>query len=265
VSAQVLQEPSPIDWREIIAGKDAVPRDEDAQCLRPRRELGLGKAILIAAGIEILAGIVVALILAWQHPHRHAQSSAAPLHVHLVATASHSSRASAQGARYRNPSVGRAGGRTRSAKAHVSGGKAGVPTAASANTGLEISRAAAQGRRQGSEHIRLNADCASTQEGCLNARELRRYLQRLHVLLQQRLSALVRRDLPLGSGPVVLRFVGNPAGGEPNRVDVFEAPTGSDAGRQLRLTLQGMALPPYPAGLGDRRLSFKVALHSGGH
>ncbi|MEJ2479726.1 MAG: hypothetical protein P8Y78_06025 [Acidihalobacter sp.] len=266
MSAQLLHEQPTIDWREVIAGKDAMPRGDEGPGSRGRRELGLGKAIVIAAGIEILAGVLVALILAWPHPHHHKRSRSTPLQVHLVSTAVHAPRHAAQGANRKNPSAGRQGSRSQADKAHVSGGSAaGVVAAVSASKGLTISRISdASSRKKGGAHIRLNADCVSAQAGCLNERELRRYLQRLHAILQQRLAGLVKRDLPLGSESVVLRFVGNPGGGHPARIDVLQAPAASDAGRRLRLALQDVPLPPYPKGLGGRALSFKVALHAGG-
>ncbi len=267
VSAQLLQEPSSIDWREVIAGKDMLPRSDHrpGRRSRGRGELGLGTAIVIAAGIEILAGVLVALILAWPHPHHHKQAPAAPLQVHLVTAAVHAPRHPAQGAKRRNPSAGRPGTQSRAGKTPVPGGAAaGVVAAVSASKGLEISHVSVSANRKGAGHVRLNADCTPAQSGCLNQRELRRYLERLHAVLQQRLADLVKRDLPLGSEQVVLRFVGNPGGGEPARIDVLRAPAGSDAGRQLRLALQSVPLPPYPAGLGAKALSFKVALHAGG-
>ena len=175
----------------------------------------------------------------------------------------HASRLAASGARYRNPSAGRPGVPSSAGKTHTPGGTAGAAAAATGGAGIEIARTV-PGRQKNAGHIRLNADCASAQPGCLNAVALHRYLDRLHAILQQRLAAMIKRDMPLGSGPVVLRFVGNPAGGEPGRVDVLDAPADSNAGRQLRLALQGASLPPYPSGLGDHSLSFKVALRAGG-
>jgi hypothetical protein len=264
VSAQVYQDLPSVDWREVIAGPDAVFLPGNGT-ERPggRRELGLVKAIVIAAFIEILFGIVVSLILTWPHPHQHEQSRANSLQVHLVAAPPHAPHLATNGAKYRNPSAGRPGAQSKSGKAHTAGGSAGVAAAVTDSRGIEIARAV-PGRRKDSGHIRLNADCASAQQGCLNVLALHRYLDRLHAILQQRLAALIKRDMPLGSGPVVLRFVVNPAGGEPGRVDVLDAPVGSNAGRQLGLALQGASLPPYPSGLGSRALSFKVALRPGG-
>ena len=264
MSAQAFQTSPSVDWREVIAGKEAafLP-GKDVPRPGGRRELGLGKAIVIAGFIEILFGIVVSLILAWPHPHRHGQSRATTLQVHLVTAPIHASRLAASGARYRNPSAGRPGVQSSSGKTHTPGGSAGAAAAVTGGTGIEIARTV-PGRQKNAGHIRLNADCASAQPSCLNVVALHRYLDRLHAILQQRLAAMIKRDMPLGSGPVVLRFVGNPAGGEPGRVDVLDAPADSNAGRQLRLALQGASLPPYPSGLGTRALAFKVALRAGG-
>lgn len=264
MSAQILQDSPSLDWREVIAGQDAVFLPGN-RVVRPGgpRELGLGKAIIIAACIEILFGIVVSLILSWPHPHHQEHSQSKSLQVHLVAAPPHAPRLTAKGAKYRNPSAGRPGAQSKSGKTHTPGGSAGAAAAVKDSTGIEIAHAV-PGSGKDSGHIRLNADCASAQQGCLNAHVLHRYLDRLHAILQQRLAALIKRDVPLGSGPVVLRFVGNPLGGEPGRVAVVDAPAGSNAGRKLRLALQGASLPPYPAGLGKRALSFKVALRAGG-
>lgn len=264
MSAQLLHDPYSIDWREVIAGKDGVWRNDDRPRKGGHRELGLGRAIVIAAGIEILAGAVVALMLASPHPQQHKRSHNTPMRVHLVSASAHAVRHSAHRVRKMNPAAGRSGARRQSAKAHVSGGSAGVALAASANSGLRIAPAFTPDKRKGSGHITLNAACASAQAGCLNERELRRYLQHLHGVLQQRLAGLIRHDIPIGAGPVVLRFVGKPRGGEPGQVAVIEASAGSDAGRQLRLALQSASLPPFPQGLGNRRLTFKVALRAGG-
>ncbi len=264
MSAQVFQDSPSVDWREVIAGQDAAFLPGN-RVLRPgaRRELGLGKAIVIAACIEILFGIVVSLILSWPHPHHQEHSQSKSLQVHLVAAPPHAPRLTAKGAKYRNPSAGRPGAQSKSDKTHTPGGSAGAAAAVRSGTGIEIARAV-PGKRKDAGHIRLNADCAAAQHGCLNVHALHRYLDRLHAILQQRLAALIKRDMPLGSGPVVLRFVGNPRGGEPGRVDVLDAPADSNAGRRLRLALQGASLPPYPSGLGSRALSFKVALRPGG-
>lgn len=261
MSAQLLHDPYSIDWQEVIAGRDGVRRDDDGLRSAGRRELGLGTAILIAAALEILLGAVVALVMA--SPHHHKQAHAAPMRVHLVSAPVRASRHPAPGARHRNPSAGRPGARSQSAKTPVSGGAAaGIVAAVSARHGLELSHGATAGTRQDSGHIRLNADCVSAQAGCLNAHQLRDYLQRLHVILQQRLAGLIKRDMPIGSGPVVLRFVGKPEGGAPARVEVLKAPTSNSAGRQLLLALQDTPLPSYPKGLGSRALSFKVSLHA---
>lgn len=262
-----MQEPSAVDWREVIAGKDGFlpkepPREPREQ--RLRREMSFGTAFAIAAFAEAVVGTLILLILTWHH-HHYPNPAQPVMHVHLVPPAMTAPLHPSKGRRHGDPSAGRRGMRAGATKAHLTTAGKGGAVATRGNSGATVAAAAFRGERAKSAHVRLDASCHSAAGGCVNPRALQRYLRRLHAVLQQRLAALVHKELPVGSGSVILRFVGNPAGGKPLEVSVVQAATNLTASRKLRAAVEGTALPGYPTGLGRKgTLSFKVALQSGG-
>lgn len=262
-----MQEPSAVDWRSVIAGKDGylpeAPRQQRER--RFRREMSFGTAFIIAAFLEAVAGTLIFLILTWHH-HHFPNPGRAVMHVHLVRPVMRAPLHPSKGRRHGDPSAGRRGVHTGTMKALTTAAAKGGAVATPGNSGAPVAAAALSGKQAKSARVRLDASCQSAAAGgCVNPRALQRYLLSLHAILQRRLAALVHKELPIGSGSVVLRFVGNPAGGKPLEVSVVQATTNIAADRKLRAAVEGTDLPGYPTGLGSKgTLSFKVALQSGG-
>lgn len=261
-----MDDPSAIDWRNVIAGKDGdfVDTSSQTRSRHRRREIGFGTALAIAAFVEVVAGALIFMILSWHHPHY--PNPAHPfMQVHLVPSTEHLPLHPSKGRRHGDPSAGRPGGRASAAKSRKTTGQPGGAVATPGNRGVRMSSTSATGQHVKSARVRVHASCPGGVSGCINPQELQQYLRRLHGILQQRLASLIHKALPLGSGQVVLRFVGSPGGGTPVAVSVVQAPTDVAAARKLRAAVAAIHLPGYPAGLGGKgNLSFKVALQSGG-